>query len=787
MALSPTTAWREAMQRSDRETRLLVEIYDGTNTFKALNGSVISTSDLSSLSIPVSILSMTQLGVQLDPLTRESQIKAIELTVLDDWIRPIVVNYQLARKRLKVFLGDAILDEADFLSVFVGEIDEILPGQGDDEHSATIFCTDLISSLKRVFITGFWASYHPTEALHNSLLSDGILDKAGIVDFDEDSFDRTQDQYADIENAIISRTGLNYGSLNVAKRDKSKDRSVKTPTRASDLAAEVCKIMYAHLDFEETGSIRCVRYNPSLPNLDTWSYGDDIIPGTFRQVSSGKDNIINRVVWNFGDPQVTYRADDTQSQSDYAFPGTSERIETHEIETNWLDDFTHVNENLDTTETGIMFYGGGFFAMSGNRNDMTVDSDSPVYLLIRGLVVDLYPGENTQELVKCEAVTRDTAKYGTTEIWLPDGGSNGTYYQFTASSLAGEYSSITRNWPDGPPGKEHVGVLFNKFVTIAYDATLPVIISDIILKRFKDGAAIIEFDTGIDKFEYQIGDFIGVEIDRYMAYGSDGLLSSAKQEIIGKEVSDDLQTIHWTLVAVNNDVPTRTGKVPFRANRASLFDLQNLLNQSIAVAYRVSGLVPTKTSGLDGSISPGRAVNGSRSALLGNAKDIIFTASRDTYLSIDMETSLIVVNELSNGAGAPTIPTNELFLGKVVTDGTEITSIDTSDVPTLPIPGSFLNHGSGPLAQLDGSGHYDLAGTHQNTLAGSSLAAGSGPLAQLNSSGQYDLGGTHQNTLPANTGVTPGSVSHYTWNRGIPTGGTALNGNRFGSGRTRVP
>jgi hypothetical protein len=809
--LTVSAAWEEAVLRADAETRLLVELYDGTNTYKAVSGSMDPSSDLATYDVPVAILAWTQIGSVLDALSRKMQVKAVELTVLDGWIRPIATNVQLARQRVRVFIGASCLDEADFVSAFVGEIEDIIPSP-EDKDVATIYTVDLLSAVSRATVVSWWWGLHPAEALHGADSVHGyvhsVLDRAQIpaTNFDDDSFDPTNSQFADIKNVLISQAMMRYVNLEPGWKKPYKaswrdevhfgdDQVVDSqlnmkeslaPKQALDMIHNICQIIYAHVDFEETGSFRLVRFNASNSIVDVWDDEVDIFPGTFKQLSTGMDNLINRVVWNFGQPRIKYQVDDADSQSDYAYPGSDERVETYEITTPYLNDWSVLAEPLNTTDTSFLIGRAGIASISGNKSGLTVDSTSPVYLFLREIFPEEYEGdtESHDEVVKCEGMTRYTSVFG--RIFVCElGGGLGDRPVWAAEPidcLNAEMTSVTRNWPSGSPGKEHQGL----GATLAYDATLPVITSEIILKRFKNGAPEIECETDISKFKYQIGDFIGPKSDRFMMYGEDGLDGTKKFEIIGKEVSQDLNSIKWKLLAVNDD--STNAFVASGVNYGRWSDIyRQLAQQTIAQAYKRSGLVITQSAGLVAQITAGTAANGQMTATIPQTDTYTCPASRDTYVTVDLASEMLIFTPVANGAGAPTIPNTEVLIGIIVTDGSGITSIDTSGTITVPIPGGYLRPGTGPLAQLNSSGYYNLAGNHVGALPGSSLAAGSGPLAQLNSSGQYDLGGTHQNTLPANTGVTPGTVNHYTWNRRIPSGGPALNGNRFGGGRTRVP
>lgn len=79
-----------------------------------------------------------------------------------------------------------------------------------------------------------------------------------------------------------------------------------------------------------------------------------------------------------------------------------------------------------------------------------------------------------------------------------------------------------------------------------------------------------------------------------------------------------------------------------------------------------SGLVGTMTSGIV-------YINGKRVVVSAIATRT-FTASKDTYVSVD-NTGTVTYSEVTNGAAAPALPANSIWLAVVVTSGAAITSI----------------------------------------------------------------------------------------------------------------
>lgn len=87
-----------------------------------------------------------------------------------------------------------------------------------------------------------------------------------------------------------------------------------------------------------------------------------------------------------------------------------------------------------------------------------------------------------------------------------------------------------------------------------------------------------------------------------------------------------------------------------------------------------SGCVWTATSGLAATMTAGVVyVNGKR-VVVSLIASRTFTASKDTYVTVD-ENGTVSYSEVANGASVPSLPANSVWLAKVVTDGSAVTSV----------------------------------------------------------------------------------------------------------------
>jgi len=170
----------------------------------------------------------------------------------------------------------------------------------------------------------------------------------------------------------------------------------------------------------------------------------------------------------------------------------------------------------------------------------------------------------------------------------------------------------------------------------------------------------------------QIGDLVTLTNDVFLSYGANGLTTSTKWEIVGKELQIDDNTcqVRWTLAwatEASYSAPTVTfdGWAIDRPNMRADW-AKGIANQKAEQAHASEGLAVTATSGLGISIAAGACgVNGidieKRLAFAPNV-----TASKDTYVGIDVITGYPIFSRVSTGASPPIQRPSEIRLAKVV-------------------------------------------------------------------------------------------------------------------------
>jgi len=203
---------------------------------------------------------------------------------------------------------------------------------------------------------------------------------------------------------------------------------------------------------------------------------------------------------------------------------------------------------------------------------------------------------------------------------------------------------------------------------------------DKLLARYKYGCPEVEVETLLTKYLIQIGDLVTITNSDYIDYGKDGITSSDKWEVVGKEtdVFASPPKIKWRLAYAGTNAITRTGRAPFSDYTLDSGKIEEAGSPSITQAWVESGLNVTIDAGLVGDLQPGVTTNGTGwRTKIAEAVAKTYTASKDTYVFVDIVNGGIAYHEVANGAAAPSLPDHMVLVSKVITDGAAITSVDT--------------------------------------------------------------------------------------------------------------
>lgn len=653
MSLSPSDEWKDAIQRADPETRFLLELTDGTTSWKAVSGST----DL--ISEPEAVLAVDSVEAQLDPLTRKAQAGAIEVEVSDDWLRPILVNNRLRHQKAIVTHGAKGVSESNLLAYFAGPIEEINPEGGE---KVVLKIEDIFSLLEKTEVVGFWIGQHPLQIMED------IFSKAKIpaAFIDSTAFDPSQAVYESIRHYVVSRGGI-------TRYFTEASTFVDTPISAFKLISELSELLHGNLAINESGQITFLLFDASAASVDSWG-PDQIRPDTFEQVGS-EGIIINQFNGHFNrgsgaEPVGSFTLNETVSQSDNAFPGSTERILSYDIETNWLD---HRGALLDAplSDVATSFAIRATHFLTGSRgapsvpSGATISGGRPAYLLF-------YDQENGHEIVKAV-----TLSFGSVtefiEIENPETDAITFAGPFVYNAT---FSGVER-------GALETTARAHGFGAAIFDITLLVDLALKLFRRWKDECAIIKLRTGPDQGDKQLGDFIDLTWPEFLAFGQDGL-SDDTFEIIAKLYDPDADEYEWRLAEAKDDNPTTSGVANAKKSRLPLGANigQSLLDETLLTPHVVSGLVGTLVSGFDVKITLGSASAYPNVVILPEDFALTLEASKDTWVTFDTATESLVLYPETLSDPQPTKTPTEVFLCKFVTDGSGATSVDNSIKPS---------------------------------------------------------------------------------------------------------
>ncbi len=741
MSLTVSDAWRKTVQRDGARIRVLVSIFNGTDTWKAVSGSMDWSTDLAGT--PVAVTKVTPLGVELDPFTRAVEIEQIFVDVADRWIRPIIVNNRLKGQQLSIRLGAAELDESDFVSFSSNTmIENLIP---TDEHTIRIATVGQLKLVLDAPIdnSNYWINKHLLECLYDGA-GGGILEVAGGHSFKATSFLRTDPAYYDINHVIVSRASVGRGNPATGTFQRYGASGITTAVTGRSLATEIMQLINGYLVENEEGQLAVARFDPTAAAVDHWT-ARDIVPGSFKQESLG-DNVINEIVYDYqqvgtGGSGVAlasqYIARDSDSQARYAYPGSSVRKIASTFSTRWVGTWQRLYTAISDVATSLILAGPACYAVAGNRSDMTIDGDHPVYLLINSA----FEGGGHAEIVKAEALTRSTNFIG--NVYVFDGDDQWEEEGPFSAHLA--FSSVSR-------AQRGTTAFAHPRGTPVQDITALVLLCDRLLDRFSDGCPIIELAVPLVKFFVQIGDLVTLDWPAYVDYGLDGVDDAIKWEVITKEVDvfSDPPKMRVRLAYAGESTGTKQAAV--YGWRARWMDDRDVARSKDATQFALgSGIDVSTDTGLTGTIAAGYATNGARRIWLLENVSHTFTATRDTYVYLDLDSQnfgALLFKEVAVSDPDPGTEDNELFLAKVTTNASAITAIDDDAVETRTIPGSNLKAGTGPLAKMSQGGLLDFSAAHPNKTLdyiGDGTSYARMAAAAVDGSGLLDFSVAHTN------------------------------------------
>ena len=613
---------------------------------------------------------VTSVSQAVDPVSRKAQHGEMTFTLVDDGkIRGLVSSQSFNEKVITVKLGSTELALSDFVGIFKGPIISVLPQEGRIVIKARAFT----HQLRGVKTYRTYIGDHPFSVVSQ------MLQDCGVASGDIDSASFTPANHADISHYNYSSIVF-YNSENGTPPGLSGGLGLQEETNGVGFASqeidverfvnEAMRLTRSTLVHDPaSGDVKIVRYDSSASvakHFTTDEYTD------FQQVDNGQ-SIITEVKTAFSkvaSADLLIQADNTAATnlgaSDYS----------HAID--YLSGSAVLTgTQLASSSTDFRAFGseGG---ISGSRGltgtqpaDAVISAARPFYGIYRTEVLKSTTAYTTTAITSSHALRdHDGDLTGSSEETVFGLITTLVSRPFAGTEAAGAESSATG-------------------VATCVDATPAFDYGSYLLNRFSNTAPQVRLLVGLEHLNIEIGDLVSLDNDLFLSteLGLDGLDSSVKFEVtkrevlpLGDSVGIDLELTY----AIKTSAPsvTITTKPPaaittdfVRVPRTSLIAARSGSNARGVIDNQTVNLAVTATSGLGISVAGGMAMASGMAIASNSAHTLTMTASKHTYLGINMLTGGIIKQEVATSAAEPSLASGELRLAKVITNGSAVTGV----------------------------------------------------------------------------------------------------------------
>ena len=650
--LTLSTTLAAALADSSIKLRLYIDLQvDASTHFYCSDGPTAGGKD-------TAIVNYSAFASDVDPDTRERGTGAITLEILDAWLRPLAIDYWLKGKSLKVYLGAEDIPDADYLLMFNGIIQDWGPG-GNGVLSVEVH--DVFSMLttekELEDLSSAWTGLHPLDAMWEILNSSGVPSSL----LSSADFDPSLAKFTDISHLKVAGRRLLVSSA----------PNVSVPVSATELLDGLSRIMDGMLIADDDGKVRYRRVDTTT--VDRAISNDDILSGSIEQ---GSDSMTgNRANYRFGHDgnhwTMIYTVDNSQSQTDMAYPGEVTRIFETDIEDRWTGSrlrlatsggWTAVATSGSVFTQGLTATGSGTFPVAIAAHE-AVSVARPAWFMVG------------DEVIKITAQTFDANYIHRFPAWDENGIAVDTGVDEPGLCVVTMVRAQL-----GTTGAAHA-----EGARIV-DITTAKIMAERYLERKAYGLPPISFRLNMLHVDIELGDVITIDWPEFVWFGTDGLDTSYRWEVIGKEIDPhgDPPSIKITASFVKHASATRTTIAnPKRTfNILGMLDKDSIKNDN-GMGADVHFAESPVISGAAGLAADLLAAKLSDNEKTSEAPDTTFTflASKDSYIFQDVITGTRRVEAVTLGGAAPEPETNEALAAKVTTDATSITATDTTAAP----------------------------------------------------------------------------------------------------------
>lgn len=649
---------------------------------------------------PCSVISVTGRQSGIDPLRCTQTLNTIVVDFQDDGdIRTVISTLKIIGKTVTISLGfdtgdDATFPEGSFAPYTAGVVDrwEAEPGIVRlvirDVRSVMFERRGAAVVLPSVGSSGGDASGEPHPFRFAGAAVRAMrymIEQCGIsTDFyDPDSF--------------LTANNPLTGHLTV---DRRHDHSaLREPTPVATLLDEIAKILRGYVLVQEDGVVSFVEFDASASAVDRFLESDIITDSVrcMQDMSQLVYGVTIRSAWSGAGGGSSYgfqlRVTDETGEGDWGFSDASDGQTDFTIDDQWFTPKA-ATKNGAVVASGATTINIVCAAPSGGQDSpfytdglepAAVDSGNLGYMHIRGITLsgdDPNPGE----ILEYQAI----AKAG------------------TAASLDYQLTSVTRGVFNTDDIDHDASLGSGGLGPSMHDVSAIVRCAQEVIKRFREGAMVIEFKTPLHKYAVQLADVVYIETPVAVRYGLTSLASgnTTPFECVQKEVDYASGVISWKFVEIRAsshtsvidrygdslyDLPAGVGgSGSWRQTVGSIgLDLFAGGVHSQTGNFRQSSLGAMENAFIEGTVPavPGSGLDltlpwqrlATRAGMVDSPQqEFTFAASKDTYVDVEPYPFGLTqwsLTEVANGASAPALTAGNHRAFKVVTDGSDITEI----------------------------------------------------------------------------------------------------------------
>ncbi|KKK60552.1 hypothetical protein LCGC14_3023220, partial [marine sediment metagenome] len=344
------------------------------------------------------MIGLSSIGSELNIISRVVSVSEVSVNIIDDkdsvtGIREIVggLGGPLYGQQLQVLLGERTIAEAVYLSRFNGIIQDWVPIEGGvtiTAQDARTFLRDRKLRHRDIVTSTNIANRHPLQLIQL------IFIKAGVPN--------SMINFASLDPDLQSTGARANSHFNIARGVHGPyDRSIHEPESALGMIDELAQLLGGAVIINSAGEFEYVPFDPSA-SADENLTDEDILE--FRQLSTTEDTFNSILVhagwkgtvegegfeeqmesgkwkpigWGSNDFLYTLQRTDSDSLTDYAFPGETNRFQEASIKTKWTGIQSYLAFPHDASGTQMQLEGGWLSGFCGVDRIVSNISDGTV-------------------------------------------------------------------------------------------------------------------------------------------------------------------------------------------------------------------------------------------------------------------------------------------------------------------------------------------------------------------------------------------------------------------------